>query len=83
MELFWYILIAAVALTVGFFFGLLIGHESIGENPIGELIIATDGEDYTMRLDIDRKVTGVEAEQFIMARNKVVLDVTPLYLKNK
>lgn len=83
MDIFWIILIAAVALTVGFFFGLLIGHESIGETPIGELIVATDGEDYTMRLDIDRNVTGVDAEQFIMARNRVVLDVKPLYLKTK
>lgn len=82
MDVFWIILAVGIGLTVGFLFGLLVGRSTVNKPTVGELIIGTDGEDYTMRLDIDTNVTGVAAEQYLMARDKVMLDIHPVYFKH-
>ena len=74
-------IVAAAAITIGFLFGLIIGRSTTKEDAVGELIVATDGEDYTMRLDIDRSVTGVQPEEYIMSRERVALDVHPIRIK--
>lgn len=74
-------LIAAACLSGGFFIGLLIGRGRRKEPPVGTLVVGTDGEDYVMRLDIDRNVTGVKPEDYIMARDYVTLDVNAIRIK--